>query len=397
MKILRLFIILMLLGALIQTTAIPASDDQLRLLDEDEEDTEKTESEESDHEEDEDKTDKTDDHDEDEEDEEDSEDEKDEKDDAYERQLEIEQEDDKFKLQSELKVGESKDKIEVEFKVEDKAEIKLKYKSESDALEAKFKYRVAFEKVVEYWDVDGTGFSNTSVVLSEMKFKSWDIINYEVQVVNGAELYVVTATTSDQVFSLVLRFAGSIINLDGALVTPNSVKIDVEIHDFPYTEKNSSLAVSAKIKTESELKNEDDSTEEVAGFVQGESQIGIGALSEGFFSWAETATADSVVVDVIASSREDSSDEDDDLDENETSQKLYFSFIAKNATDIVWDPKVGVVSEGTQELIQAIEEKYGPAASDGSATLPGFGIWMLVLSISTLYVLQFRKRKSMSG
>ncbi|OLS27469.1 MAG: hypothetical protein HeimC2_11320 [Candidatus Heimdallarchaeota archaeon LC_2] len=387
MKIIKFFLILLLLGALVQTSSLVNARDDLGLLQTEDEEDDETHTEDEDETDDDDHTNHEDD------DDEDSEDEKEEKDNAYERQIELEQEDDKFQLQSELKVGENKDKIEVEFKVEDKAEIKLKYKSESDALEAKFKYRVSFEKVVEYWDVDGTGFSNTSVALSELKFKEWDVIKYEILNVDGADVYVVTATTSDQVFSLVLRFAASILALDGALLTPNSVKIDVIINNYEYLWDNSSLAVSVKIKTESKLEKEDQSTEEEAGFALGESQVAIGALSEGFFSWAETATADGVVVDVLTSTLQESSHEDDDLEENETSQKLYFSFITTNASAIVWDPKVGVVSEGTQELIAAIESKFGPAAGDGSS-LPGFGFWMILVSLGVIQVFILKRKNN---
>ena len=71
---------------------------------------------------------------------------------------------------------------------------------------------------------------------------------------------------------------------------------------------------------------------------------------------------------------------------------MYFSFITTNAAEIVWDPKVGVVSEGTQNLIAAIESKYG--AGSGSS-LPGFGFWMILVSLGTLQVIRI-KRKELS-
>ncbi len=399
MKILRLLIVLLLLGAVMRTSALTTSSDGLQLLaDSDGTDDSGTtgESDHSDATDESDHTDETDDEDEtdhsDETDDEDSEEEESEKEDAYERELEIETSDKQFQVKSKLKFGDQEDEIEVEFEVEDKAEIQLQYKTESSSQEAKFKYRVSFEKIIEYVDSTQTGFNGTQDIVSELEFKQWDPIQYTVSNVNGVDVYVITATTSDQVFSLVIRISTSIIDLGNSTLTPNSVKIDVIINDYNYVNSNSSLAVKAKIKTESKLEMDDETVEEAAGFVEGESQVGIGLLSAGFFSWADTAEADGVTVDVISSTLEDSSSEDTDLEENETSNKLYFSFMATNASSIVWDPKVGVISEGTQQLIQSIEEKYGGLASNGGAALPGFGIWMLIFSVATLTALYHRKR-----
>lgn len=383
MKLLRLIIVFLLLGALLHTNALTASSDDLTLLDEsDDEDTD-DESKTEDEEEEDDET-KT-------EDEEDDEDEKEEKENAHERELKIEQSDKEFKVESELKNGENKDKIEIEFKVEDKAEIKLKYKSKSADLEAKFKYRVSFEKIVEYYDPDQTGFNEDRDVLSEYKFKEWDAIQYDESTVNGVVVYTINATTADGVFTLILKFSTAVLALGDATLTPNSVKIDVIINNYEYTQTDSSLAVKAKIKTESKLEIEDESVEESEGIVEGETQVGVGLLSAGFFSWANTAIADGLTIDVLSSTLEESTHEDDDLEENETSKKLYFSFITTNANNIVWDPKVGVISESTQQLVQSIEDRYAGAGSDGSS-LPGFGIWMLLLSVSTLYAIYNKKR-----
>ena len=121
----------------------------------------------------------------------------------------------------------------------------------------------------------------------------------------------------------------------------------------------------------------------------------IGNLAaQGFFSWAETAMADGSIVSVISSALESDDDADEDLEEGKTSGRMYFSFNATSVQDIVWDPKVGVQSQGTQVQLDAIASKYvelrGVSSDDSS--LPGFGFWMILVSLGAIQVLRIKKR-----
>ena len=61
-----------------------------------------------------------------------------------------------------------------------------------------------------------------------------DII-HTIETVDASEVNIFTATTSDGVFTIILRISGSITDLGNATLTPNSLKMDLEIHNFPYT------------------------------------------------------------------------------------------------------------------------------------------------------------------
>ncbi len=386
MKIIKFFLILLLLGALMQTSSLVNARDDLGLLDDDETDGD-------DHTDDHDETD-DDDHTDDHDDDEDSEDEKDEKDDAYKRELEITQEEDKFQIKSKLKLGENKDQIEIEFKVEDEAEIEFEYKIEADSVESELEYEVEFQEIIEYIDIGvvGNGYQDGEEVSEyDIEDVDWNPISYTTEIVNGANVNVIRAETSDGVFVLVMKIAEALLDLEnGVTLTPNSLKIDVEIHNFPYNNTGSSLALKSKLKSETEFKVDDDTTEETTGLAFDESQVTIGL---GFFSWAETALADGNVVSVVSSTLEVTTEEeqDDDKLETEIEQKMFFSFNTTDAQDIVWDPKVGVISEGTVQEIAAIESKY---AVEESSSLPGFGFWMILVSLGIFQVLRFRKPKA---
>ncbi|MHA2030092.1 MAG: hypothetical protein ACW99A_03370 [Candidatus Kariarchaeaceae archaeon] len=398
MKLKWLLLVFLLFGALIQTTSLADNRNDLQLLQEDTDEDEDSETHTEDDDDETDTEDEDDGKDEDDEDDEDTEDEKDEKEDAYERELEITQEEFKFEIESELKFGESKDEIEISFKVEDEAEIEFEYKIEAGSTESELKYEIEFQKIIEYVDIGvvGNGYQKGEEVSEyDIEDVAWNPILYTTEVVDvtGANINVITAETSDGVLVLVMKIAESLLDLEnGVTLSPNSLKIDVEIHNFPYNTTGSSLAIKSKLKSETEFKVEDDTTEEGTGFAFDESQVSIGL---GFFSWAETAVADGNVISVVSSTLEATTEEEQDEDklETEIEQKIFFSFNASDAKDIVWDPKVGVVSQGTQELIQSIEVKYDQLKNDGdSSALPGFSFWMVLLSISTIYVIVIRMR-----
>ncbi len=176
--------------------------------------------------------------------------------------------------------------------------------------------------------------------------------------------------------------------LDGeTTLTPNSLKIDIVIENFPYTATDSSLALESRLKTKFHKEVESDTDEEAAGFTSGESAVSFG--ESGFFSWADTADADGTTINVVTSTileLEDDDDEDEKEEgdeETETEEKMFFSFVTKGAAKIYWDPRVGVVSEGTAVLLQDI--------AAGSA-LPGFDIFTALIAFMAILSLGFRRK-----
>lgn len=306
---------------------------------------------------------------------------------AYERQVEMEKENKKFKIQSELKNGASKDKFEITFDVDssDKAEIEIKYKTESGSNETSLKYRVEMEQIVEYVDsgaADGyqVGEEVSTYTIGQ---KGWDNLVYDYT----NQVHTIVATTSDGVFKIVLKLSEVITPLDNATLTPNSLKIDIEMNNFPYTQSNSSLAIVTKIKSSAASKVEDDTEEETVGFGSDEKEVRLNTTAaSGFFSWVEHAMADGKLIDVLSSPLSQATD-DEDLEESESSTKLVFSFNAVNATKIVWDPKIGVTSEATVALLESILNSDLPSGFQ----LPGFQFYYII-GIFGLFALMNRRK-----
>lgn len=325
---------------------------------------------------------------------------------AYEREVQIEADDEKIKIESQLKNGENKDKLTIEFEAtSEEPEIEFRYKKESNSLESDLRYKIKFEQIIEYLDngTVGNGYqAGEEVSFYRLDKVEWNAIVQSVETVGLDEINVFSVSTMDGVFTLVMKISSSIINLENTTFTPNSLKIDVEFRDFPYQGNNTSLALESKVKSVSKQEVKHETEEELSGLGNNETQVSIGTNGEGFFSWAEYALADGVNIDVLSSSLTDSTNEEDDLEVGENSGKLYFSFIVANASEIIWDPKVGVVSEGTTALLNvasaALTSGFSSAITTATTTsavdesddssAPFFSVWMAFVMISGIVIIR---------
>ncbi|MCY3413225.1 MAG: hypothetical protein INQ03_16415 [Candidatus Heimdallarchaeota archaeon] len=290
---------------------------------------------------------------------------------AYEREIELEIDSEKFKIKSSLKTEDNKDEFELEFDIgsDDNAEIKMKFKSESENAESELEYKVKFDEIIEFTDLAAIGYENETIVSSyEIGKSGWNALSYTENQDLG--LIEIIATTSDGVFSLNMRIANNFLQDDGVVLSPTSLKIDVTINQFSFVQNDTKLAIKTHIKSSSEMERDEDTEDEQQGTASSESEVEISTTSTAaFFSWAQLAMADDQEVNVISSALTDSTDE-----ESESSNKIYFTFDAINPTKIVWDPKLGVVSEASLANIAAA---LGVDVSEGF-TLAGFELWVIV-------------------
>ena len=73
-----------------------------------------------------------------------------------------------------------------------------------------------------------------------------------VETVGLDEINVFTASTTDGVFTLIMKISSSIVNLDNVTFTPNSLKFDIEFRNFDYKGTGTSLALETKVKSQFE-------------------------------------------------------------------------------------------------------------------------------------------------
>ena len=273
----------------------------------------------------------------------------------FKREVEIDTRDSRVEISSILKEGDNKDKIEYQIRIDDEVRIELKYSKRSNSTEVSFKYRIEFDEIIEYIDngTVGNGFQEgEEVSIYTIGDTGWNPFNHSVVVLNATlnETFdVFTATTSDGVLMITFKVASSLLELNSTILTPNSMKLDVEINNFPYNSTGSSLALKTKIETKFQQEIKDNTTEEQLGLKSNESEVSIGSEMDevqGYYSWAETALADNQTISVHNSPLVDISNEETDLNvtEGEQSFRIFFSFLANDSLNIFWDPTFAVIS-----------------------------------------------------
>ncbi|MHA1205870.1 MAG: hypothetical protein ACTSSL_13225 [Candidatus Heimdallarchaeaceae archaeon] len=136
-------------------------------------------------------------------------------------------------------------------------------------------------------------------------------IVYTTDNISGNIVHILNIETSDGVFTSRIYASGEFALVNDSLITPVELKIDIGIHNFPYIEPNSALAMKVKDFT-------------------------------GFFSWLETAIVDGVEKPVKATQ----------LEVEEGEQKLYLNYPRGN--EIIHDPKIGVAN-----LLQQVNDPFG--------------------------------------
>jgi hypothetical protein len=302
----------------------------------------------------------------------------DEEEEVNERKLQIEASDKEVQIQSELRNGENKDEIEIEFKTTDEPEIKVEYESEIGSLEMELSFKVRFYSLIEYNDLDSDGIYNESVdeFVQELRLDDSHIgyfpIEYFTEVVGNTTIHIINVTSTDSVFSLQFFIVEEFALINGSLVTPTEMKIDIGINDFPYANDSSMLALKLRLEAESEYEIDEETEDELDARATSEIEVEVTMNGfTGFFSWSENVLVDGVLKNVKSSAVDD-----DDIDSTE--QKIYLNY--PRGTQILHDPKIGV--EGILQTVNT------------SSNTPGFeSIFTLVaLSFASIMAIYRRKR-----
>jgi hypothetical protein len=257
-----------------------------------------------------------------------------------EREVEVRVEANRVEIESTIEkegiAGETENSFEIEFEVNGEVEIKLEYEEEFEyednveiGREMKLEFEVEFESIIEFVDNNGDGLYNEgeSVSVYELEDREFTPISYTTEIVDDVTVHKITTQTVDGVFRVTLHIAGEFTIIGGEAVRPTEVKIDIEIHNFPYTHENSKLALECKIESVMETEEEKE-----VGDVEEEIKVTYGNY-QGFFSWKNTSTVDGVERPVLSTELMD--------DPEEGKRKLYL--IYERGTAIVHDPKIGIL------------------------------------------------------
>jgi hypothetical protein len=239
-------------------------------------------------------------------------------------------------IESKLESGGTEDSFKIEVSTSlDGVEFKVEFETENSATETEREFEVEFEEIVEYIDDNGNGLydKESDTEVQTLELSSFNPITYSVETHPDGEIHVLEVTTTDGVFGALVYATGEFADINGSVIAPTQVKIDVIIQGFDYLENDSQLALEVKLEASMETSYQDVTEDEEDGRATEESEVDV-IMDEitGFFSWKETAEVDGITYPVNASI----------VEVSPTQEKIYLNYVRGEI--IIHDPKVGFES-----------------------------------------------------
>jgi len=180
-------------------------------------------------------------------------------------------------------------------------------------------------KIFSQWPSPGTGAS----------WNNW--VNHS-RTENGVPLFIYSADSTDGLLTIRVHASPKDLHVANApSLSPNDVKMDFEIHKYPFGKAPSRLCMQVNVVSQTE------STNSGEGAVSSNSMLLFKTgtdLPFGAFSWSNSVITipKNKTVPIVAWSPNNT---------QATSTPFYFSFLAPSGasdrpTDLIWDPRVGL-------------------------------------------------------
>lgn len=258
-----------------------------------------------------------------------------------EREVEVDVESDKVEITSVSKNKDVQNKFEVDVELSNYVEVSVGFSSEietnSTETESEFQFKVEFKKIIEFVDLNNNSIYEGDVIdnfVQEYEFASFKPIEYTTEVLpSNNTLHSLLISTTDDVFKVHLYVVEEFEIVNGTLVTPLEVKMDIEFTNFNYLEENSQLALYVMLESEYEYQYEADTHDEGEGWGEDEEGFNTDLNGEnGFFTWENFALVDGVEMPVEFTPIADD-------DDNHEEDKIYFNYA--RGSSIYHDPKIG--------------------------------------------------------
>ena len=267
-------------------------------------------------------------------------------DDSNDREVQVTVTDTHAEIQSELESGGIEDSFKIEVDVgADGVEFKVEFETESATNETEREFEVDFSELVEYLDINDNGVydEENDTEIQTVVLDSFEPIVYTIENTTDGPVHIFDVLTTDGVFGTRIYATGDFTEINGSVVAPTQVKIDVMILNFNFTEVDSQLALKVELSTSLETSYDDETEDEEDGRASDEASVDVQMTDlNGFFSWKESAEIDGVTHSVNSSIHEASA----------TEQEIYLNY--PQGDEIIHDPKIGfenLLLAGTAPLV----------------------------------------------
>lgn len=199
------------------------------------------------------------------------------------------------------------------------------------------------------------------------------------------------------VFGIDVKIGSGLVQVENGYLPPSAVKIDIKITDYPYTQKDTQVALLMDMGMVShtagdlEVEKKDKSWDEEQGYATDEEEFRIsGADFQGFFSWVKYAMCDgkNLSVGVVQTYSFYGSYWQEQGQFTENYKGVAFCY--PRAKKIVHDPKIGFIS------VQNIDVYSMSGVSDAVESLLNGNIWIYLISgfIAIGFVVVSRKLRT---
>lgn len=272
-------------------------------------------------------------------------------------------------IESQLETGGVEDSFKIQVEVgSNGVEFKVEFETESATNQTEREFEVAFDRLVEYLDVNDNGIYDDSIDtdVQTLELTSFDPIIYTVENTVDGPIHIIDVMTSDGIFGARVYAIGAFTEINGTVIAPTQVKIDVFIRGFNFTEVDSLLALKVELGSELQTSFDEVTEDEQDGRAVGEAEMDF-LLTDvtGFFSWKESALIDGVAYQVNSSIHEVSA----------TEQEIYLSY--PQGSEIVHDPKIGfenlliIGGNNFPPIGQILQDNFLPIAIGSAIILIG--------------------------
>lgn len=265
------------------------------------------------------------------------------------RNVEIGQYQKQAKISSSWQGDRSEDSLEMNFNFEGEyPKISIDYQAEKKNHQVKLSFNLVFKEVFEFIDnnqngrYDGADEIVKTQDLSQIQFNN---LNFDDEN-NG---YRFSINSDDSSIGFDVQGKGEFMKYGDQILSPSEAKIDLQFnHDFE--RDDSMLAVKIMIESQHQNSLQKRTYDEEKGYATNESGIKLSKNNySGFFTWKNRANIDGKNKPVNATFISESSVGSDDGD-----NLLYLCY--PQGSEIVHDPKVGVVGESALSYSQVEEE-----------------------------------------
>jgi hypothetical protein len=252
------------------------------------------------------------------------------------------------RIRSQYRNNATEETFEIFFNIDNAPTLQLSFLPDLNATVSQQYFSLIIEQLIEYNDINANGkYDHNDVIVSTLLMSNVTFTNitYTNSITpDGKTITIIETHTPDNLFAIVIYLVSEKTSFLNNIITPEEIKIDFSIIDYPFVNKTSQLALITQVETPFTITPEQNTYDEEQSTATQESGLNISSgRHSGFFSWANVATVDNtsypVNVTVISETEQTFTGDNQDT---YTQTQVIFSY--PRGESIIHDPKIGVIS-----------------------------------------------------